>query len=90
MASRVTAAMASPPGDAGHVIRVESVEPYGWIVYLDGHSETHFFHSRPAALKYASGWAAAKRPSVVLLSNIAGHVERYAEYPEGDTPVTSG
>ena len=63
-----------------HIYRVESAEPYGWIVYLDGDSATHFFRSRPLALAKACEWAEANRPSLVLLSNIAGHIERHSEY----------
>lgn len=67
---------------ADNVFRVESVEPYGWIVYRDGEAETRLFRSRPLALAHACARARARRPSVVLLSNIAGHIERYRDYPD--------
>jgi hypothetical protein len=34
---------------APHVFRIESAEPYGWIVYLKGFAETHHFISRSLA-----------------------------------------
>ena len=49
------------------VFRVESAQPYGWIVYLDGHSETHFFASYSLSLIYAREWAKANPPSVILV-----------------------
>jgi hypothetical protein len=51
----------------GCVFRVESAQPYGWIVYLDGHSETHFFASYSLSLIYAREWAKANPPSVILV-----------------------
>lgn len=87
MSARATAqreqADATPtPCSADNVFRVESVEPYGWIVYRDGEAETRLFRSRPLALAHACARARARRPSVVLLSNIAGHIARYREYPD--------
>ena len=54
------------PQNAGgvNVFRVESAQPYGWIVYLDGHAQTHFFASHALALIYAREWAKANPPSV--------------------------
>jgi hypothetical protein len=77
-------------GRTEHIYRVESAEPYGWIVYLDGDSATHFFRSRPLALAKACEWAEANRPSLVLLSNIAGHIERHSEYQATPSPATLG
>jgi hypothetical protein len=51
----------------GCAFRVESAQPYGWIVYLDGHSETHFFASYSLSLIYAREWAKANPPSVILV-----------------------
>jgi hypothetical protein len=75
---------------AGNVFRVESVEPYGWIVYRDGDAQTELFRSRPLALAQACARARANRPSVVLLSNIAGHIERHREYAETPEPARQG
>ena len=38
---------------APRVFRVESVQPYGWIVYLEGFVETYHFMSRSLAMMYA-------------------------------------
>jgi len=58
-----------------HVFRVESAQPYGWIVYLDGFAKTHFFASRSLALMYAREWAKANPPSVILLVGPEGRVD---------------
>jgi hypothetical protein len=89
MGSRAMTAMTRAAEATGHVVRVESVEPYGWIVYVDGRTETHFFHSRLFALNFASRWAAANRPSVVLLAGGGGRIERHAEYPETDASAAA-
>ena len=60
-----------------NVFRVESAEPYGWIVYLDGFAETHFFTSRSLALTYARDWAKANAPSLIVVAGADGKVERY-------------
>ncbi len=85
--ARSQAATGAARRASSEVFRVESVEPYGWIVYRDGEPETHLFRSRPLALAHACARARSLQPSVVLLSNIAGHIERYREYPQPlDTP----
>lgn len=58
-----------------NLFRVESAEPYGWIVYLDGFEKTHFFASRSLALMYAREWAKANAPSVIQVAALSGHVE---------------
>jgi len=80
--ARSQAATGAGRRPASEVFRVESVEPYGWIVYRDGEAETRLFRSRPLALAHACARARSLPPSVVLLSNIAGHIERYREYPQ--------
>jgi hypothetical protein len=60
---------------AVNFFRVESAEPYGWIVYLDGFSKTHFFASRSLALMYAREWAKANAPSVIQVVALNGRVE---------------
>ena len=65
------------PQNAGrvNVFRVESAQPYGWIVYLDGHAQTHFFASHALALMYAREWAKTNRPSVILLVGLDGKID---------------
>jgi hypothetical protein len=60
-----------------NVFRVESAEPYGWIVYLDGFAKTHFFISRSLALTYARDWAKVNAPSLIVVVGADGKVERY-------------
>ena len=59
---------------APRVFRVESAEPYGWIVYLKGFAETHHFMSRSLALMYAREWAKVNAPSVIQVVGLDGHV----------------
>jgi hypothetical protein len=60
--------------DAVNVFRVESAQPYGWIVYLDGFAKTHFFASRSLALTYAREWAKVNAPSRVVVVGPDGQV----------------
>ena len=66
------------PHNAGgvNVFRVESAQPYGWIVYLDGDAETHFFASRSLAFTYAREWAKANPPSVIVMLGLDGMVSQ--------------
>jgi hypothetical protein len=54
--------------------RVESAEPYGWVVYLEGTRRTHFFMARGLALSLAKVWAQAIPPSKVQLVDLSGRV----------------
>jgi hypothetical protein len=54
--------------------RVESAEPYGWVVYLEGTRRTHFFMARGLALSLAKLWAQAVPPSKVQLVDLSGRV----------------
>ena len=54
--------------------RVESAEPYGWVVYLEGTRRTHFFMARGLALSLAKLWAQAIPPSKVQLVDLNGRV----------------
>jgi hypothetical protein len=54
--------------------RVESAEPYGWVVYLEGTPRTHFFMARGLALSLAKLWAQALPPSKVQLVDLSGRV----------------
>jgi len=58
-----------------NVFRVESAQPYGWIVYLDGHAKTHFFASHRLALMYAREWAKANPPSMLVVVGPDGKIE---------------
>jgi hypothetical protein len=55
-------------------IRVESVEPYGWIVYCADAPVTHFFVGRTLALSLARLWADAHAPSKIQLADLSGRV----------------
>jgi hypothetical protein len=57
-----------------HCFRVESAEPYGWVVYLEGTRRTHFFMARGLALSLAKLWAQAIPPSKVQLVDLTGRV----------------
>jgi hypothetical protein len=77
---------------AVHIFRVESAQPYGWIVYLDGFPETHFFASRSLAIRYARDWAERNAPSeihVVGSSGLIEHRQTYASPRSSGGPVPS-
>lgn len=61
--------------ERANVFRVESAQPYGWIVYLDGFAKTHFFVSRGLALVYAREWAKVNAPSVIVVVGPDGQVD---------------
>jgi hypothetical protein len=63
-----------------NVFRVESAQPYGWIVYLDGFAKTHFFVSRSLALAYAREWAKVNAPSVILVVGPDGRIDLHQTY----------
>ena len=65
---------------APRVFRVESVQPYGWIVYLEGFAETHHFMSRSLAMMYAREWSKVNAPSVIQIVGLDGHVELERNY----------
>jgi hypothetical protein len=68
------------------VFRVESAQPYGWIVYLDGFPKTHLFVGRSLALMYAREWAKANAPSVIHIADLSGQLEREETYGIGKPP----
>jgi hypothetical protein len=68
------------------VFRVESAQPYGWIVYLDGFPKTHLFVGRSLALMYAREWAKANAPSVIQVVDSSGQVDREETYSNGKRP----
>jgi hypothetical protein len=74
--------MTAPGQNAGgvNVFRVESAQPYGWIVYLDGFAKTHFFVSRSLALTYAREWAKVNAPSVILVVGPDGRIDLHQTY----------
>jgi hypothetical protein len=62
--------------------RVESAEPYGWVVYLEGSQRAHFFVGRAIALALAKLFAQALAPSRVRLVDLSGRVvEEWAYAP---------
>jgi hypothetical protein len=62
--------------------RVESAEPYGWVVYLEGSPRAHFFVGRAIALALAKLFAQALAPSRVRLVDLSGRVvEEWAYAP---------
>lgn len=71
---------------APRVFRVESAQPYGWIVYLEGFAETHHFVGRSLALTYTREWAKANAPSVIQVVGLGGHVEFERTYRFGESP----
>ena len=81
MAKKPKQTTARPP-NAGrvNVFRVESAQPYGWIVYLDGHAKTHFFVSHSLALMYAREWAKANPPSVLVVAGPDGKIDLSETY----------
>jgi hypothetical protein len=77
---------------AVRIFRVASAQPYGWIVYLDGFPETHFFANRSLAIRYARDWAERNAPSeihVVGRDGLIEHREIYASPRSSDGPVPS-
>lgn len=60
--------------------RVESAEPYGWVVYLEGTRRTHFFMARSLAVSLAKLWARAIPPSRVQIVDPAGRVTQEWTY----------
>ena len=72
--------MKVPQKAAPRVFRVESTQPYGWIVYLEGFAETHHFMSRSLAMMYAREWAKVNAPSVIQVVALDGHVELERTY----------
>ena len=63
-----------------NVFRVESAQPYGWIVYLDGSAKTHFFVSGSLARAYAREWAKVNAPSVILVVGPDGRSDLRQSY----------
>ena len=67
---------------AVRVFRVESAQPYGWSVSLDGFAKTHLFVDRRLALMYAREWAKANVPSVIQVAGSGGELERQEIYDD--------
>ena len=60
--------------------RVESAEPYGWVVYLEWSERAHFFVGRSIALVLAKLFAQALAPSRVRLVDLSGRVTQEWAY----------
>jgi len=73
-------AMNAREAAAPRVFRVESVQPYGWIIYLEGFAETYHFMSHSLAMMYAREWAKVNAPSVIQVVGPDGHVELERTY----------
>jgi hypothetical protein len=73
-------AMRARQNAAPRIFRVESTQPYGWIVYLEGFAETHHFMSRSLTMMYAREWAKVNAPSVIQVMGLGGHVELELTY----------
>ena len=58
--------------------RVESAEPYGWVVYLEGNgaetARSHFFVGRSIAIALAQLFAEALSPCRVRLVDLSGRI----------------
>ena len=67
------------------VFKVESVQPYGWVVSMtDSAAKPHFFINRALATNYARLWAKANCPSVLRVVDIQGKVVREWSYANVD------
>ncbi len=60
--------------------RIESAEPYGWVVYLEGTRRAHFFVGRSIAVMLAKLFAQALAPSRVRLVDLSGRVTEVWAY----------
>ena len=69
---------------AVRVFRVESAQPYGWIVYVDGFPRTHLVVGRSLELMYAREWAKANAPSSVV--GRVPYLHRHAELIDSRVP----
>ena len=68
-----------------NVCKVESVQPYGWVVSMtDSAAKPHFFINRALATNYARLWAKANCPSVLRVVDIQGKVVREWSYANVD------
>jgi hypothetical protein len=64
--------------------RVESAEPYGWVVYLEGTGRSHFFVGRSIAIVLAKLFARALAPCRVRLVDLSGRVTEEWSFAAAD------
>lgn len=63
-------------------LRVESAEPYGWVVYREGARRTQFFGQQDLAFQCAKRWARAQAPSTLDVVDLAGQVTGHWVFEE--------
>lgn len=67
------------------VFKVESAQPYGWIVSMeDSAAKPHFFINRALATNYARLWARANSPSVLRVVDRHGRTIKEWSYMKVD------
>jgi hypothetical protein len=67
------------------VFKVESAQPYGWIVSMeDSLAKPHFFINRALATNYARLWARANAPSVLRVVDLHGRTIKEWSYTKVD------
>jgi hypothetical protein len=67
------------------VFKVESAQPYGWVVSMEeSQAKPHFFINRALATNYARLWARANAPSVLRLVDLQGKTMREWSYAKVD------
>ncbi len=66
--------------------RVESAEPYGWVVYRQGSRQTQFFGYQDEAVLCARRWAHAQAPSMLDVVDLAGQVTEHCVFEGRPTP----
>lgn len=67
------------------LFKVESAQPYGWVVSMDeAAAKPHFFVNRALATNYARLWARANAPSVLRVIDLDGRTIREWSYAKTD------
>ena len=67
------------------VFKVESAQPYGWVVSMsDSATKPHFFINRALATNYARLWAKANSPSVLRVIDLQGKTLKEWSYSTVD------
>ena len=67
------------------VFKLESAQPYGWVVSLeDSVAKPHFFINQALATDYARLWARANAPSVLRMIDLQGRTLKEWSYANVD------
>jgi hypothetical protein len=67
------------------VFKVESAQPYGWVVSMEeSGSKPHFFINRALATNYARLWARANSPSILRVIDLHGATIKQWSYESVD------